>query len=135
VVCTDSQSVLTFLEELSGLISLTLDQLLKNNSDLKVDPFWDVKSSKKSPCIRFKLSTKYPIEGFDAYAHLIEKINSKLLKSNFDGVDKILMCNKENDKNQSNYGDSQARGVEEVTILNPTWVFDSISDYSIMSTA
>lgn len=135
MVCTDSQSVLTFLEELSGLISLTSDQLLKNNSDLKLDPFGDLKSSIKSPCIRLKMSIKYPIEGSNAYACLIEKINSKLLKSNFDGVDKILMCNKENDKNQSNRGDSQARGVEEVTILNPTWVFDSISDYSIMSTA
>ena len=135
MVCTDSQSVLTFLEELSGLISLTSDQLLKNNSDLKHDPFGVIKSSIKSPCIRLKMSTKYPIESSDAYACLIEKINSKLLKCNVDGVDKILMGNKENDKNQSNCGDSQARGVEEVTILNPTWVFDSISDYSIMSTA
>ena len=137
MVCTDSQSVLTFLEELSGLISLPSDQLLKNNrsNDLKLNPLRDVKSSKKSPCIRLKMSTKYPIEGSDAYACLIEKINSKLLMSTSDGVDKIFMGNKENDKNQSNYGDSQARGVEEFTILNPTWVFDSISDYSIMSTA
>jgi hypothetical protein len=108
---------------------------LKNNCELKTDTFGDTKSLKKSPHIRFKMSAKYPIEGSDAYACLIEKINSSLLKSTLDDVDKILMCYKENDKNQSNYGDCQARGVEEVTILNPTWVFDSISDYSIMSTA
>lgn len=108
---------------------------MKNNSELKTDPLGDTKSLKYSPYIRLKMSTKYPIEGSDAYACLIEKINSKLLKSNLDGVDKNSMYNKENDKNQSNYGDSQERGVEEVTILNPTWVFDSISDYSIMSTA
>lgn len=135
MVCTDSQSVLTFLEELSGLISLTSDQLLKNNCELKTDPPGNVKSLKYSPCIRLKMSTKYPVEGSDAYECLIEKINSKSLKSNLDDLDKILICNKENDKHQSNYGDRQARGMEEVTILNPTWVFDSISDYSVMSTA
>lgn len=129
MVCTDSQSVLTFLEELSGFLSQASDQLLKKDSP------GHMKSLKKRPCIRLKISSKYPIEGSDAYACLIEKINLMLLEVNLDDVNKTLSCNKENDENQSNCVAGREYGVKEITILNPTWVFDSISDYSIMSTA
>lgn len=129
MVCTDSQSVLTFLEELSGFLSQASDQLLKKYSP------GNIKSLKKRPCIRLKISSKYPIEGSDAYACLIEKLNLMLLEVNLDDVDQISSCNKENDENQSKCVANIECGVEEITILNPTWVFDSISDYSIMSTA
>lgn len=129
MVCTDSQSVLTFLEELSGFLSQVSDQLLKK------DYPENIKSSKNRPCIRLKISLKYPIEGSDAYACLIEKVNLMLLEVNLDVLNEILSCNKENDENQSKCVGSREYGVEEITILNPTWVFDSISDYSMMSTA
>lgn len=104
---------------------------MKNNCGLKTDPIGVMKSLTERPCIRLKMSSKYPIEGSEAYAQLLEKINHKLLKSN---NYKILPCDKENDENQSNCGGMEELGVEEITILNPTWVFDSISDYFIMST-
>lgn len=81
------------------------------------------------------MSSKYPIEGSDAYACLVEKLNLMLLEVSLDDVDKILSCDKENNENENKCVASREYGVEEITILNPTWVFDSISDYSMMSTA
>ena len=133
-MCTDSQSVLTFLEELSGLISLPSEPLKKDPGPM-VDPLRNNDLLGKKPFIRLKMSLKYPIEGSDTYAYLIEKINLNLLEGNLGDIGRISSCNKENDENHSKYGGSKEYGIEEITILNPTWVFDSISDYSMMSTA
>lgn len=137
VVCTDSESVLTFVGELTKLLDASLgreyDQVIshaaKNTSSLGL-------THRGIPKRMFlRMSEKYPVEGCNLLLPALASVNSKS-QSAYD-----IYCSTAHKENVENDNDGPLKAeedhsnVDEITILNPIWLFDSIANYSLATIA
>lgn len=131
VICTDKLSVLTFLEELSALYATHREEESSYNSDMPSSS-----STSRALEINLKISDKYPVEDSQSYLQLIEGINA--MSENI--LQNRLRKLQTDDSSQldpsigSKFMEDRGR-LMEITLLNPTWVFDSIANYSLLPTA
>ena len=133
MICTDKLSVLTFLEELSVLYATHREEESSYNSDMPSSS-----STSRALEINLKISDKYPVEDSQSYLQLIEGINAMSENILQNRLRKLQMESKECSQLDPDIGSKfiEDRGrLMEITLLNPTWVFDSIANYSLLPTA
>jgi hypothetical protein len=137
VVCTDMESVLTFVEELTKLLEANFGrQYIQTLGQPERDKLIVGHRHRGIPKRMFlRMSEKYPVEGSNVLLSALASVNSKS-KSAYD-----IYCStagKENNHcgNKNSFkADDDYLNMDEITILNPIWLFDSIANYSLATIA
>jgi hypothetical protein len=137
VVCTDSESVLTFVEELTKLLEASFErqyiQILGDPE--REEPILGRRHRGRPKRLFLRMSEKYPVEGSNVLLSALASVNSKS-KSAYDiycdtaGKENIYHGNDSTLKAEDDYSN-----MDEITILNPIWLFDSIANYSLATIA
>ena len=155
VLCTDKQSVLSFLGDLSDIVcglsnkgasSAVLQKDVNESVCVKgghgVRLLGESETVSNAPAARrmiLRMSEKYTVEGMSSGSSAITDANSRIQGSCFGQGGSFLEDgrgkeNIENDCNSVLGKRTRVMCAEEVTILNPTWVYDSISNYLVTPT-
>lgn len=141
MICTDKLSILVFLKELKNYY---IQENEIENSNLQADKNSigknKIRISKINLETFLRVSDKYPIEDHSSYMPLISEINAlsenllqqRLKKKNVNTIDGNELIHRL-DENKSEDGTNDWK-LQEIIILNPTWIFDSIANYSLMLT-
>lgn len=155
VLCTDKESVLLFLEDFSDIVcglrsKEATSVILENDVDksVRVKGDQELRQLRESEIVLntsavgrliLRMSEKYTVEGMPSGSPAITDANSRIQGSCSGHVGSIV----ENDRGKENVenGCNSVLGkrdrvtrAEEVTVLNPTWVYDSISNYLVTPT-
>lgn len=137
VVCTDSESVLTFIEELTKILDASLgrEYIKVLSHGEKDEPSVGLCHRERPKRMFLRMSEKYTVEGCNVLLPALANLNSKS-QSAYD-----IYCSTAQKENIQNENDSSLKAEEdcsnmdEITILNPIWLFDSIANYSLATIA
>jgi hypothetical protein len=132
VVCTDSESVLTFVEELTKLLEASFErqyiQILDDPE--REEPIFGRRHRGRPRRMFLRMSEKYPVEGSNVLLSALASVNSKsnsayAIYCDTAGKENVYHGNDSSFKAEDDY-----TNMDEITIINPIWLFDSIANYS-----
>ena len=130
--------MLSFVEEVTKLLqgNLGREQLHILSNAGKDESSVGMRHRGMPKRIFLRMSEKYPVEGCNVLLSALAAVNSKSQNAYVTySCTALSKENIENENDSSSKPEEINSNVDEITILNPIWLFDSIANYSLATIA